>query len=770
MFATSNTIEIDLEIEIEEQNDKENFEYSSRDPSNDDDDDDDDDDDAQSSCSDCMIIDVTRPSTTEFQLRNSLEKDPIDFSMINVMPETLPNQTKLLLIYENRIMDVQLFNNVHNLSDQQRLTISHSNSLYSIPKRHLFLSMPCNTQYGGISRQTRVMFRSKAQKSFSLGFIEEMPSVENDLRHLIVFDDGTASYSCDGDLFHLCLCQNFEQNIDSIEPEFQRENLNGIFFYQPIHERRFHLEQYVRVKKFDQQFHNAQIIDIDNSLIKVKFYQRQAQTEICLHQRSSLIDSTFPIDVCQSTISRPLLPTTFYQNHQCSPLCVLTAEEHFNPRCITQNPYQLPMSCGWSYFHIKRHADGHFHKKPSTHKSHASRTHYLYRSPCGRSFVTLDEVQDYLFHTDSKLTIKYFIDDRTTDLHSKFIYNENFLRHNDFSRGKERVPISVYNDNNENLPDPFQYGTENRSLLTVDHRQTTNLTCCSCTDNCRDRMKCECWLKTFRQAKCNGNEQISNWKRQNLNERQMIVRFGYNFQRLKTDVWSGIYECNSKCSCHRQHCTNRLVQNGLFHQLQLFHTEKKGWGLRVLNDIPSGSFINAYSGELITEEMAAKRDYKYLASLDHKSRLSMNNEQKNREKVAKGFAKKSGKRPPMAFKSTSRQSIDSPTMSDSSNDEDEDKDKDKDGDDEDDACFILDAKNYGSISRFYNHSCKPNVYTQNVFIESHDPRFPVIALFACRTIRAGEEICWDYNYKVGCMPDVRIDCQCQASNCRGRLL
>lgn len=85
----------------------------------------------------------------------------------------------------------------------------------------------------------------------------------------------------------------------------------------------------------------------------------------------------------------------------------------------------------------------------------------------------------------------------------------------------------------------------------------------------------------------------------------------------------------------------------------------------------------------------------------------------------------------------------------------------------------------------------PLVFFLQVFIESHDPRFPVIALFACRTIRAGEgkalyssllenplkfigffliEICWDYNYTVGCMPGIRIDCQCQASNCRGRLL
>jgi hypothetical protein len=31
--------------------------------------------------------------------------------------------------------------------------------------------------------------------------------------------------------------------------------------------------------------------------------------------------------------------------------------------------------------------------------------------------------------------------------------------------------------------------------------------------------------------------------------------------------------------------------------------------------------MNAYVGELITEEMATKRDFKYLAILDHKSHL-----------------------------------------------------------------------------------------------------------------------------------------------------
>ena len=65
----------------------------------------------------------------------------------------------------------------------------------------------------------------------------------------------------------------------------------------------------------------------------------------------------------------------------------------------------------------------------------------------------------------------------------------------------------------------------------------------------------------------------------------------------------------------------------------------------------------------------------------------------------------------MALKSNPRLTMDPTTTSHASDDDDNDDDDDEN---DDEACFILDAKNYGSISRFYNHSCKPNVYIQNV--------------------------------------------------------
>ena len=58
--------------------------------------------------------------------------------------------------------------------------------------------------------------------------------------------------------------------------------------------------------------------------------------------------------------------------------------------------------------------------------------------------------------------------------------------------------------------------------------------------------------------------------------------------------------------------------------------------------------------------------------------------------------------------------------------------------------FIMDAKKVGNIGRYLNHSCFPNVMVQNVFVDTHDLRFPWIAFFTTTFVRAGRELCWDY--------------------------
>jgi hypothetical protein len=199
-------------------------------------------------------------------------------------------------------------------------------------------------------------------------------------------------------------------------------------------------------------------------------------------------------------------------------------------------------------------------------------------------------------------------------------------------------------------------------------------------------MKCACFLKTVhrssqvtRDATLNENE-----TGQSINV-YMVKTIGYQRKRLFRPILSGIYECNSTCSCHREHCSNRLVQQGLFVQLQLFKDKCKGWGLRTLHDIPPGTFICQYIGELLTSDQGHERaltmDDKYQTSLDLIKQVR--------------------------------------------------RDIDKDP-------FVLDGSIYSNLGRYFNHSCEPNMFIQNVFIDCHDIYFPNLALFTRTHIQAGQ--------------------------------
>lgn len=95
---------------------------------------------------------------------------------------------------------------------------------------------------------------------------------------------------------------------------------------------------------------------------------------------------------------------------------------------------------------------------------------------------------------------------------------------------------------------------------------------------------------------------------------------GYEYKRLPDSVPTGIYECNSRCKCSKS-CLNRVAQQPLQLKLQVFKTGNRGWGLRCLNDVPKGSFVCVYAGDLLTEQNAneAGDNYgdEYFAELDY---------------------------------------------------------------------------------------------------------------------------------------------------------
>ncbi|KAJ6654591.1 hypothetical protein lerEdw1_006744 [Lerista edwardsae] len=153
----------------------------------------------------------------------------------------------------------------------------------------------------------------------------------------------------------------------------------------------------------------------------------------------------------------------------------------------------------------------------------------------------------------------------------------------DIARGYERIPIPCINSvDSEPCPSNYKYVSQNcvTSPMNID-RNITHLQYCVCIDDCSSS-KCMCGQLSMR---C--------WYDR---DGRLLPEFNMSEPPL-------IFECNHACSCWRT-CRNRVVQNGLRARLQLYRTKKMGWGVRSMQDIPSGTFVCEYVGELISDSEA----------------------------------------------------------------------------------------------------------------------------------------------------------------------
>jgi len=80
--------------------------------------------------------------------------------------------------------------------------------------------------------------------------------------------------------------------------------------------------------------------------------------------------------------------------------------------------------------------------------------------------------------------------------------------------------------------------------------------------------------------------------------------------------------------------------------------------------------------------------------------------------------------------------------------------------------FVVDAKWFGSVGRFLNHSCSPNLDKVTVYCETQDIRMPRLAFFANEFIPAYTELCYDYGYLAGNVEGKSRKCLCESINCR----
>jgi len=273
------------------------------------------------------------------------------------------------------------------------------------------------------------------------------------------------------------------------------------------------------------------------------------------------------------------------------------------------------------------------------------------------------------------------------DENGMLIVDPKYIVSEDVSQGTSHYPLRCINEvDDEKFPSTIQF----ISICKNDDEEAIDfLLGCTCGEKCGKDTNCIC-------------------------AGEMNGVFPYSEDgRLDLEVGYPIYECNAKCSCSSS-CRNRLVQKGPQFKVELYKTLKKGWGVRAVKNIPKGTFICEYIGEIITTEEAEKRG-RYYDSIQCSYLYDLDMDGSNR--------------------------------------------------------YTIDATNCGNVSRFINHSCDPNLQNYQVWIDSLDTSRPRIALFAKRKIYAGEELNYDYKYDLKTKGKRKsITCHCGSKKCKGILV
>ena len=194
--------------------------------------------------------------------------------------------------------------------------------------------------------------------------------------------------------------------------------------------------------------------------------------------------------------------------------------------------------------------------------------------------------------------------------------------------------------------------------------------------------------------------------------------------------WTGynriIYECGEFCTCAAD-CVNHVVRNGRILPLEIFETQHCGFGVKSSKDILRGQFIDVYLGEVLTTTEVERREA--AADEDTPSYFMMLD----------------------VFVS------------------------------EEHSQLHIDGANFGSVTRFVNHSCNPNAKTIPVVLANDTKHIYHVAFFAIRDIPAGTEITIDYDPDLNqdretqegqdeaILDSAIVQCRCGSANCRKRL-
>ncbi|TVU16735.1 hypothetical protein EJB05_40312 [Eragrostis curvula] len=317
----------------------------------------------------------------------------------------------------------------------------------------------------------------------------------------------------------------------------------------------------------------------------------------------------------------------------------------------------------------------------------------------------------------------------------------------DISKGEEKVRISVVNEFGGPKCPPFFYYTPKNIVFRKAHvnisvaRIGDEDCCADCFGNCLSApVPCACARETGGEFAYTPDGLV---RTAFLDECVSMNRFPEKhhkffcksclIERSRNEaspepcrghlVRKFIKECWTKCGCNMQ-CGNRVVQRGMTCNLQIFFThEGKGWGLRTLDELPKGSFVCEYVGELLTSTELYERTSQNL----HNGRC-MHPVLLDANWCSEGVLK-------------------------------------------DEEALCLDATFYGNVGRFINHRCyDANLVEIPVEVETPDRHYYRLAFFTTKKVEPFEELTWDYgiDFDDDKTPANTFECLCGSRYCRGR--
>ncbi|PKU66326.1 Histone-lysine N-methyltransferase, H3 lysine-9 specific SUVH4 [Dendrobium catenatum] len=281
----------------------------------------------------------------------------------------------------------------------------------------------------------------------------------------------------------------------------------------------------------------------------------------------------------------------------------------------------------------------------------------------------------------------------------------------DISAGQENFPIPATNvvDGPPFGPSGFVYS---KSTKLAKNLKLPSVACgCKCKGECVDPRSCSC-------ARLNGNDF------------PYVRKDGGRLVEAKAVV----FECGPHCEC-RSTCVNRTSQNGLRYRLEVYRTTKKGWAVRSWDTIPSGAPVCEYTGILTkTEDIDSVVENNYIFDIDCLQTI----------KGLDGRERRPGDLSSLI-------------------DLDEKKSEAPE--------YCIDAGSIGSVARFINHSCSPNLFVQCVLSQHQDIKMAKIMLFAADNIPPLQELTYDYGYVLDSVVGVdgtlkKLRCFCGSSDCR----